>query len=52
MIDRFATDEANLFAKYDNYPDLDDSLDSTYKGAMDRLIGEAYQVVVEWICEE
>ena len=52
LIARFATEEANLFANHDNYPDLDDSLDSTYRGAMDRVVGEAYQVGVEWIGEE
>ena len=42
------TEEANLFAQWKNYPDLDDSLDSTYRDSMNTVTEEAYQVGLEF----
>ena len=44
IIFRFMTKQTVMFTQWKNYPDLDDSLDSTYRDSMNTVTEEAYQV--------
>ena len=44
MTRRFISEEEVLFNKCKVFPDVDDSLDSSYEDYMKKLVNEAYEV--------
>lgn len=44
MTRRFVSEEESLFNKWKVFPDVDDSLDSSYEDYMKKLVDEAYEV--------
>lgn len=44
MTCRFVSEEEVLFNKWKVFPDVDDSLDSSYEDDMKKLVDETYEV--------
>ena len=44
MTSRFVSEEERLFNKWKVFPDVDDSLDSSYEDSMKKLVDKAYDV--------